>query len=119
MIFLSAGYHTLDFNSFDADINGWVGQSYYAGSLNAKIALLTRIPSYLKLQGVMSQQKFYENDVLFYSDALPSFIVNYDNFIRLKYGLAVGRLAKFEVGVGYGYLKDKFYQSNVVDYTKE
>lgn len=119
MIFLSAGYHTLDFNSFDADINGWIGQSYYAGSLNAKMSLLTRIPSYLKLQGVMSQQKFYENDVLFYSDALPSFIVNYDNFVRIKYGLAVGRLAKFEIGLGYGYLNDKFYQSNVIDYTKE
>ncbi|MDD2960784.1 MAG: patatin-like phospholipase family protein [Muribaculaceae bacterium] len=118
MIFLSARYQTLSFNSFDAAVSGWIGQSYMAGEFNAKISLLTDNPSDLHIQGVMSRQRYYESEVLFYSDNIPSFILNYDNFIRLKYGLAVKSKSRFEIGIGYGYLKDKFYPSNTVDYNK-
>ncbi|MEG2218965.1 MAG: patatin-like phospholipase family protein [Muribaculaceae bacterium] len=119
MIYLSTGFKTLNFHSFDADISGWIGQSYYAGQVNAKVSLTTDVPSYLKLQGVVSQHKFYESDILFYSDELPTYVINYDNFVRLKYGIAVGRNAKFELGVGYGYMKDRFHQNTIVDNLKE
>ena len=117
MIFLSANYNTLSYNSFDAGLQGWIGQSYYAGTLFAKIALKTAIPSCIKLEGVMSKQKFYENDALFYESELPTFIINYEKYIRFKYMVAVGRQSKFELSVGYAHLKDKFYQSNVIDFS--
>ena len=117
MIFLSANYNTLSYNSFDASLQGWIGQSYYAGALSAKIALKTATPSCLKLEGVMSKQKFYENDVLFYESELPTFIINYEKYIRLKYLVAIGRRSKFELSVGYAHLDDKFYQSNEVDFS--
>lgn len=117
MIYLHTKYKTLSFNSFDASINAWIGQSYYAGEINAKISLITKVPSDIRVQGVLSREKFYENDVLFYSDETPSFIISFDNYIRLKYGLALGRKAKLEVGLGYGYLRDKFYPTNTVDYS--
>ena len=117
MIYLSGNYNTLNYNSFDASMSGWLGQSYYAGMIESKIALGTNIPSYLKLTGVLSKQKFYENDVLFYQSEQPSFIINYEDYVKLEYGLAMGRKSKLGVSVGYGYLKDLFYQSNVVDYS--
>lgn len=118
MIYLNVGYKTLSFNSFGTSIGGWIGQSYYAGEFNASISLKTRIPSTLRFQGVLSRQKFYESDVLFYNDDMPSFILMYDNYVRLKYGMAIGRKAKMEIGLGYGYLRDKFYPTNTVDYSK-
>lgn len=117
MIFLSANYNTLSYNSFDASLQGWIGQSYYAGALQAKFALKTSIPSCIKLEGVMSKQKFYESDALFYESELPTFIINYEKYIRLKYMIAAGRQSKFEIAVGYAHLKDRFYQSNVIDFS--
>ena len=118
MLFLSANYKTLRFNSFDFGLSGWVGQSYYAGEVNAKVSLGTRRPMELRLQGVMMKDKYYESDILFYSDAMPSFVLRYDNYVRLKFAMALGRKHKFEAAVGYGYLRDKFYPTNTVDFTK-
>ncbi len=116
MIFVSGGYNTFSFNSFDANINAWIGQSYMAGDFNAKMYLRTSVPSYLKLQGVVSRQKFYENDNLFYEENMPTFISNMEAFGRLKYCIAAGRSGKFEIGAGFGYMEDKFYQSNNIDF---
>lgn len=116
MIFLSTNYNTFSYNSFDASLQGWIGQSYYAGMLQAKIALNTATPSYIGIDGVMSKQKFYENDALFYENEQPTFIINHEKYIRLKYMLAIGRKSRLEVSLGYGHLKDKFYQSNVIDF---
>ena len=116
MMYIDAGFRTLSFNSFDAGIKGWIGQSYYAGEVGAKISLRTHIPSHLSIYGVVSKQKFYENDMLFYADDLPTFITNHDNHARLTYAFALGRKAKMGVSVGYGMLRDYFYQSNNINY---
>ena len=116
MMFMSLNYNTLSYSSFDGSLSGWVGQSYYAGQLLARVAFNMPHPSDLHLQAVTSKQKFYESDMLFYNDELPTFIINYDSFVRLNFGRAVGRKSKLTLGVGYGYLSDRFYQSNVVDF---
>ncbi len=117
MMFLGADYSTLSLNSFDAGTKIWLGQSYYAFELAAKIALRTSIPSHIGITAVTAKQKFYESDMLFYSDELPTFIINYDNHIRMAYAMAIGRKAKMDISIGYGALKDRFYQSNIIDYT--
>lgn len=117
MMFLGADYRTLSLNSFDAGAKIWLGQSYYAGEVASKIALRTRIPTYIGITAIVSKQKFYESDMLFYSDELPTFIINYDNHIRLSYAMALGRKAKMDISLAYGSLKDRFYQSNIIDFT--
>lgn len=111
-IFLSAGYSTLSFSSLSADISGWIGQSYLAGMLNGKMYLRTGIPSALTIQAVASRHKFYESDYLFYEDKMPSFILDHEYFVKLKWGIAAGNLSKVETGIGYGHLFDSFFRSN-------
>ena len=65
----------------------------------------------------MSKQKFYENDALFYENELPTFITNYEKFLRLKYMFAIGRKSRMGLSIGYGHLKDRFYQSNTIDFS--
>lgn len=116
MLFMSGGYNTLSFNSFDASLNAWIGQSYMAGEMNAKMYMRSAVPSYLKLQVVASRHKFYESENLFYEENMPTFITNSEVYARLSYCLAAGRSGKFDIGVGYGYLYDRFYQSDVLDF---
>lgn len=118
MMYLALNYNTLSYNSFDASASGWIGQSYYAGQIMARIAFNSLRPTDLMLQAVASKQKFYQSDMLFYEDELPSFIINYENFVRLNFGIAIGRKSKLNLGVGYGYLRDRFYQSNVVNFSE-
>ncbi len=118
MMYLSLNYNTLSYNSFDASLSGWIGQSYYAGQIMARTAFNSLRPTDLMIQAVASKQKFYESDMLFYNDELPTFIINYENFVRLNFGIAIGRKSKLNLGVGYGCLRDRFYQSNVVDFSE-
>lgn len=116
MLFLSAKYSTLSLNSFTGSISAWIGQTYYAGELNARIALRTPFASEFVLQAATSKNKFYESNMLFFEDDNPTFILNFENYVRLKYNIAVGKRHKFEFGVGYGYLRDKYYPTTQIDY---
>lgn len=117
MLFLSGGYNTLSFNSVDLNLNVWIGQSYMAGELNSRMYLRTSLPSYLRFQAVVSRYKFYESENLFYEDNIPTFITNTEAYARLNYCMGVGRRGLFEMGAGYGYLQDNYFQSNVIDFS--
>lgn len=117
LAFLSANYGTNALNSFNGEVMGWIGQSYYGGLANAKIAIHSGVPTVLKLQGGVSQQKFYEDDVLFFENDAPAFITTeqyYGNFIL---GVGIGRHSLLEGKIGYGYLRDKFYPNKNVDFS--
>lgn len=110
-LFLSGGYNTLSFNSLSINVNGWIGQNYLAGSLDARVFFNTSIPSFLRLEGVISRKKYTENDRLFFKDNLPAFVTHAEGFGRLYYGLAAGRRGKAEIGIGGGRLTDRFYST--------
>lgn len=113
MLFLSAGYNTLSFNSLNSDINGWVGQNYLAGALNLRLSMKSSIPSYLKLQAVISRHKMYDNDRIFY-DSGSTLVTSSEAFARLRYGMAAGRSGKVELDLGVGRLSSRFYKDLIV-----
>lgn len=108
-VFLSFGYHTLSLNSLDVDLSAWLGQSYYAGMLSARIALGVGNPSSLAVMGVVSSQKLYEDELMFYQNKNPGFITETQQFGRVEYSLALGRPAKFYSRLGYGHIRDRYF----------
>lgn len=111
-LFMSAGYRTLSFSSISANINGWVGQTFMGGQLNARVNFDTPIPTALSLSAVLSRQNYHESEQLFYEDKIPSFIVNHEYYAMLKYTMAAGHRGRFLVGGGYGHIRDSFYPEN-------
>ena len=116
MLYLTAGFHTLSFNSLSIDIGGWLGQSYYAGQLRAKVNLTSSTPSYLELEGVVSRQKYYNDEILFFESSLPSFINEFQDYVKLKYKWAIGHPAKGFVSLGYGKIVDTYFPQFESDY---
>lgn len=108
-LFLTFGYHTLSLNSLDVDLSGWVGQSYYAGVLSAGIALTTGNPSSLRVLGVLSRQKYFEDELLFFQNSTPNFITEAQQFLRLEYSTAVGKPAKAYFRGSYGHMADEYF----------
>lgn len=121
MLFLSLGYKSFDFRTIDASVSGWLGQSYMAGELNARAILRRKQTSSFGLQAAIWRQKYYESDKLFYEDDSPAFIKHVEGFARLKFSVATGRRAMFDVGVAYGRQVDRFYNNDetIIDETTE
>ena len=116
MLYLTAGYHTLDFNSLDIDIGGWLGQSYWAAQVRGQIALTSVNPSYLELEAIVSRQKYYDSEILFYESDTPSFITDVEEYIRMKYWWSICRPAKGYVSLAYGREANIFYPKIDSDY---
>lgn len=116
MLYLTAGYHTLSFNSLNADVNLWIGQSYSAAEGSARFSLATERPSYLQLTGVLSQLKYYDSELLFYQTKTPSFITRNENYAKFSYGMAAGKRSKFVSSIGFSYTSDHYFPTNSGDY---
>ncbi len=116
MLYLTAGYHTLSFNSLDIDFGGWIGQSYYAAMLSGRFTLRTDTPSYMQLQAVVSRQKYYNSELLFYQSSTPSFINDLQGFFRVGYCQALGHLAKGYASLSYGWERDDYFPDNNLDF---
>lgn len=117
MLFISGGYNTLSFNSAGLTLNGWVGQSYLAAAINAKMNLRTSVPSRFHLQLVGLRHRYFENDKLFFEDNQPVFITREQLFSIFNYEWAAGQRGRFTLGVGWGHLKDRFYHNNTAKFT--
>lgn len=118
MIFVSANYSNMSFGSWSTRAMGWIGQSYMAGQIHGQLNLTNALPSALELDGVISRQRFFENDKLFYEDNSPAFISRLEGFGRLSYSWAVGRRGKASIGIGGGTLRNKFYPNNSPDFSE-
>lgn len=116
-LYLSFGYRTLSFNSFSADLSGWIGQSYYAGRLAGKIEMEGETASDISAEFVVSRQKYYDSELLFYENSTPSFISDMQLFGRVQYTRQMGHDAKGYASAGWGYLADSYYPTNIADFT--
>lgn len=109
MLFLSAAYRTLSFHSLDMSFNGWLGQSYMAGQLRARMSIIKSQPAALTFEAVGSRQKFYQSDKLFTNFNQPSFVQTDELFARAYAGTAAGRNGVASFGIGGGHLVDRYY----------
>lgn len=109
MLYISFGFKTLNLNSLDLNLEGWLGQSYYAGMISGRISLPASNPSSLCLTGVISRQKYYESELLFYQDNTPASINELQEYLRLEYSVATGRPAKAYVNFSAGRLVDNYF----------
>lgn len=112
-LYVSLGYSTLRFNSLNAKLSAWIGQTTMAAVFDGRFDVNTSLPSAIELQAVASSQRFYETERLFFMATQPTFIREYEYFGRLSWAMAAGRLGKVNIGVGYGAVRSGFYRNNL------
>lgn len=114
-LFLSAGYHPFGKNPLSVDLNGWLGQTYQAGSLFFRCDLPVKYKAYFELGGVMSREKLYDTDVFFYESKVPDFAISKENFLRVAFRKGFSTVWMASVEGSYGYLKSNYYSGNQYD----
>lgn len=115
MLYFSGAYHTLGLNSLDVSLSGWLGQSYFAGMLDARFSLRTSIPSHLELIGVLSKQKYTETEELFFKTNNPKFITEVNNYLRAGYVWEMGHTMKGYASVAGGYISESYFPTEEPD----
>lgn len=118
-LYVSAGFHTLSLNSLDLFLSGWVGQSYMAAQFGAKFSLRSKIPSFVEFDAVVSRQKYYDSEVLFYKADSPTFITEFEAFARGRYVWAIGRLMKGYMTLSGGLTADSYFPTSNEDYASK
>jgi NTE family protein len=116
-LFLGLGYLGLSDFASEMDANFQMGNSFSGAALNGRIYLQTRIPAYLNLQAVYSLRRYSESQSLFYEDLIQAFVKQRETFAKLKLGLPFPAQSKIEMGVGYGHLRDDYFQQSNISFS--
>ncbi len=109
MLFFHSGYDRLGFNSLNADINAWLGQSYMAAEGAFRFCFNTSHPSAFTARAVVSQQKYHETEKLFYQLSAPDFIRHSEAFAQTLYSIGPTSRTRVDAGLGFGHLTDSYY----------
>lgn len=112
-LYFGAEYSKMTFSTINASLQAWIGQSYMAAAFRGAINLPTSIPSAMVVQALVSRQRYFESDHLFFEDRLPAFIIGHEQYGRLGYEMAAGSRGKFSALVGYGHVSNSFYRTDV------
>lgn len=118
-IYIGGHYHTLQYNSLNFDAGVHIGQSYQSVMLSSRSDIGRRLPLYLRLFIVGQFQHFNESVKPFYAINTPTFITNNENYAKFSFGFPVSRKTKVELSAGYGYIVDKYYQTNTNEYIND
>lgn len=115
MLYAALNYHNLNTRAIDASLGAWIGQSYAAAELLAKIRFGGKNPYSLGLQGVVSNHRFNQSERLFYQANEPKFVRNFQGFGRANlFSLPLGRHAMGVISVGYGYERNSFINDEMI-----
>ena len=115
-IYLGMNYQLLHSYSLDFRVQGQVGRTYNSFLTSARTDLPTDYPMYLEVLYNLHQTKFYESEKLFETSDLPCFINQSESYTKLELGLPFRTTGKAVISAGFGYLFDKYYQSNSIDF---
>lgn len=118
-IYLSADYSTMSFKGINSSLRAWIGQSDIAGMFDARLYLHSGLSSVIGAQAVVNRSRFNESENMFFETQQPSFLVDYEYFGRLYWGVAAGRHGTIEIGGGYGGLRSSFYRTGRVEAAQE
>lgn len=118
-IYLGVGYQNLNYYSKEICIDGQIGKIYNNAQLMGRIDLPTRVPTSYRFIASYSTFDYYRKDKLFSRNDRPSFNSKDERFVKLIVALPFMANKRAELSVGYGYLVDNYYQSNVIDFEND
>ena len=115
-LYLGLGYQYLGRFAADTKAGFHIGNSFSGVLLDGRVYLQTRIPTYIRWQGVYSYKKYSESQSLFYEDVVPAFIKQRELYTKVMLGYSFLNWAKAEIGFAYGRLNDYYLQSSNVSF---
>lgn len=118
-IYLGIGYRTLNNYAKELVLDGQIGKIYNNAQLMGRIDLPTKVPTSYRLIASFSSFDYYRKDKLFSKNNRPSFNSKTERFVKLLVALPFLSNKRAELSLGYGYLVDNYFQTNVIDFDND
>ncbi len=117
-LYLGLGYQSLGQYAMDTNLDMQVGNAFNGVQLTGRVELPSQVPVYVKGIGSYTYRKYFESEKLFLEDELTTFLQQEEAYFKLRVGFPFLTKAKSEITVGYGSLRDHYYQSNDVVFSE-
>ncbi len=118
-IYAGATYYNLDNYAKEASIDGFLGQMYSSLQISGRMDFPSKIPVSLRLIGSISGFNYFKQERIFTSGNTPVFNKKEEKFVKLLVSLPFLSTQKAEFGIGFGKLKDRYFQSTVIDFNND
>jgi len=110
--FIGIEYKSLGKQAFTLSSNAYFGRFYSSGQLLGRMDFSTSLPFYLKLDFTHNHKDYFKNSIHFFEDKTPSFLINNESYFEFNAGIPATNTGKLEFGIAYGFISDKYYQTN-------
>ena len=110
--FFGFNYQLLKAVGLDFDLNLQFGQVYNAVQLTSTVDYPSpNFPFYLKLTGNIQGFNYYHDDRIFFESSSTISSTQNEKYTKFDIGFPVSIKSKIEMGTGYGFLIDNYFQS--------
>lgn len=113
--FVQFKYSYLGRNASNYILNSYFGRFYTSVKARARFDFPVNNPFFLDLDYTFNSFDYQPINQVFVNDIVPTSLYQKENFISAHIGWPVTNRGIFKVGVSFGDLIDKYYQSNVVE----
>lgn len=118
-IYLGLGYQNLNYYSKEILLDGQLGKIYNNAQLMARFDVPTRIPTSYRFIASISTFDYYKKDKLFSRNDNPTFNSKDERFLKLMVSLPFLANKRAEFSLGYGWLKDNYFQTSTINFEKD
>lgn len=118
-IYLGLSYQDLNYYSKEIVLDGQLGKVYNNAQFMAKIDFPTTIPTSYRFIASISTFDYFKKSKLFSQDDKPAFNQKDEQFLKIQVALPFLSNKRAEFGVGIARIEDRYFQKNVIDFTKD
>lgn len=111
--FVGLQYHLLRKSAWTFGVNSHFGKFYSAVNARVRFEPPTKLPFYIEPEFNIHRFDYFKSFSTFFEDVKPSFIVQYEEYYGLNFGLPVGNKGKIVMFGRYAELIDKYYQTDI------
>jgi NTE family protein len=115
-IYFGINYQNMAYQAKEITFDGQLGKVYNNIQLMGKFELPYTIPISFRIIGSMSTFDYYKREKIFSHNSDPAFNQKDEYFAKLMATLPFLTNNRGEFGVGYGMLRDNYFQTNVIDF---
>jgi NTE family protein len=118
-IYFGINYQNMAYQAKEITFDGQLGKVYNNLQLMSKFELPYSIPISFRVIGSMSTFDYFKKEKIFSHNTNPAFNQKDEYFVKLMATLPFLTNNRSEFGVGYGSLRDKYFQSNIINFNED
>lgn len=118
-IYFGVNYQNMAYQAKEITFDGQLGKVYNNLQLMTKFELPYAVPISFRVIGSISTFDYFKKEKIFSHNSTPAFNQKDESFIKLMATLPFLTNNRAEFGVGYGLLRDKYFQTNIINFNND